>query len=345
MLLDPDTLDLSPCAQRVLAELPAELGAKLELPASQLELAGRPVRSLGELADGLASARRRLSGSLGDRAVPACAGVHPFAAGEGELNSGGRYERIAERYGSVARRQLVCALHVHVALDGAERALGVYNAMRAHLPELAALGANAPIHEGRDTGMASVRPLISGMLPRQGIPPAFESWEQLAAALAPLARAGAISDLGEWWWELRLHPRLGTVEVRVADAQTEPRDAAALAAFAAGLVLWLAERHDAGELREPPPSWLIAENRFSAARHGTRGRMIDLAGGRPVATAERLRQLLEEISPVICRHGGQAGLARAGELIERGGAERSREAFESGGAKAVALELAAGFLG
>jgi len=95
MLLDPETLDLAPCAQRVLAQLPGELGAKLELPASQLELAGPPVRSLGELADGLAHARRELSGSLDDRVVPACAGVHPFAAAEGALNRGGRYERIA----------------------------------------------------------------------------------------------------------------------------------------------------------------------------------------------------------------------------------------------------------
>ena len=344
MLLDPETLDLAPRAQSVLDELPAGLGAKLELPASQLELAGRPAASLEELAQGLADARRRMADALDGGAIPACAGVHPFAAGEGELNRGARYERLAERYGSVARRQLVCALHVHVALDGAERALAVYNAMRAHLPDVAALAANAPIHEGRDTGMASVRPAISGMLPRQGIPPAFACWEQLAAALARLVRAGAIADLGEWWWELRLHPRFGTIEVRVADAQTEPADAAAVAAFASGLVLRLAERHDAGELEAPVSGWLIAENRSSAARHGARGEMLDLASGRPVATTERLHGLLQEISPLVVSHGGGGHLGRVRELIERGGAERRREAFASGGAEAVARELAAGFL-
>ena len=82
-------------------------------------------------------------------------------------------------YGSAVRRQLICGLHVHVAVPGSERALAVYNAMRSYLPDVAALAANAPVYCGRDAGMASVRPIVAGVLPRQGVPPAYESWEEL----------------------------------------------------------------------------------------------------------------------------------------------------------------------
>ena len=343
MLLDPRTLDLAPRAAELIAAMPGI--AKLELPASQVELAGPPAASLATLAEQLAAGRRRLAAGLGERALPACAGVHPFASAEGELNRGGRYERLGEAYGSVARRQLVCALHVHVALDGADRSLAVYNAMRSHLPELAALAANAPVHLGADTGMASVRPLISGTLPRQGIPPPFADFQELAGALAWLMRSGRISAHGEWWWELRLHPRFGTLEVRVADSQTEAADAAAVAACAAGVALWLSARYDAGDLGAPGASWRIAENRFSAARHGVFGEMADPASGTAAATADRLHALLDEIAPFVAERGGSAHLGRARMLVESGGgAARQRAAFAAGGAPRLARELADSFL-
>ena len=148
----------------------------------------------------------------------------------------------------MARRQLVCALQVHVAVGGADRTLAVYNALREHLPELAALAANAPFHAGADTGLASIRPKISEGLPRQGIPPAFASWDELAAELRWGTTAGALPELALWWWELRPHLSHGTLELRVPDAQTTVAEAAAVAAVAHALVVRLAERHDAGEL-------------------------------------------------------------------------------------------------
>ena len=123
-------------------------------------------------------------------------------------------------------------LHVHVAIRGADRALAVYNALRSHLPELAALAANAPFYEGRDSGLASVRSRISGLLPRQGVPPALPSWDAYEEAL----RWCAFDDPRQWWWELRLHPVFGTVEVRVPDTQTTVADTAAVGAVVHALV-------------------------------------------------------------------------------------------------------------
>jgi carboxylate-amine ligase len=318
MLLDPETLDLAPVAADVFATHGGRL--KLELPASQAEVATAPARSVGEAIAELAAGRRALAEAAGDVARPAAAGAHPFAAPLGALNVGERYDGILADYGDVARAQLVCALQVHVALGSADRALAVYNALRGHLPELAALAANAPFHAGRDTGLASVRPLIGGLLPRQGVPPPIASWSAFAEMLR------WVGDPRRWWWELRPHPTFGTLEIRVCDTQTTVAEAAAVAAFAHALVAWLAERHDAGDRLGAPDSWRIAENRWSACRHGVDADLADLVTGERRPVRDLLRERLETLTPVAERIGCASELAEAHALAERNGAVRQRDA-------------------
>ena len=181
-------------------------------------------------------------------------------------------------------------------MRGADRALAVLNAVRSYLPDLAALAGNAPLHAGRDTGLASVRPEISGLLPRQGVPPAFSSWEAYADYLAWGRRGGLFPGEGEPWWEARGHDELGTIELRVPDAQTTADEAAGVLALGAGLIAWLAERHDAGEPLPVHDTIRIAENRWRALRHGL-GRLAArprqrraAARARPRARADRARR-------------------------------------------------------
>jgi glutamate---cysteine ligase / carboxylate-amine ligase len=322
MLLDPETLDLAPVAPGVLAAAADGAPLKLELPASQLEVVTPPAAEVPGAIAALAEGRCALLAAAEAGGVRvACAGAHPFAAAEGPLNEGERYDRIRELYGNVAHRQLVCALQVHVCVRGADRALAVHNALRSYLPDLAGLAANAPFHDGADTGLASIRPLIGTLLPRQGVPPALPSWEAFAGGLA---WAG---ENASWWWELRPHPILGTLELRVPDAQATVADAEAIASVAHALVAWLAERHDAGEELPVAESWRIAENRWSACRHGLTGTMLDLETGERGATAERVGALLDELEPAAKDIGCAAGLAKARELLTAGGgAARLREA-------------------
>jgi carboxylate-amine ligase len=344
MLLDPETGDLRHDARAALAELADDETFKLEMPASQLEIVTRPARSVPAAIAQLASARRRLAAALDGSVRPAVAGAHPFTAPEGRVNPGSRYKRVAHEYGTVARRQLVCALQIHVAVGGADRTLAVYNALRSHLPELAALAANAPFHAGADTGLASVRPQLCGMLPRQGIPPPIESWEAHAADLAWGRATGAMPDDSTWWWELRPHPRYGTLELRVPDAQTTVAEAAAVAATGHALVVWLAERHDAGDLRPPDPTWRIAENRWSAYGHGMLGTLADLRTGRPIPTAARIERLLDALVPVAQRLGCAGELERAHYLAARNGAERQRQIARDRGLRGLADWLAERYL-
>jgi glutamate---cysteine ligase / carboxylate-amine ligase len=331
MVLDAQTLDLAPRAPELLAKIGWGEAIKLELPASQLEIVTPPREEIPAIVADLGAGRARLRQAVAGRVKLLAAGAHPFAAPEGVLNREPRHERLEREYGRVARRQLVCGLHVHVGLRGAARVLAVYNAMRSHLPEIAALGANAPFRGGRDSGMASVRPLISGLLPRQGVPPAYASWEELASDLEWGERAGRLEGHRGWWWELRIHPQLGTLEVRVPDAQSTVADAAALVTTVCALVQRLAAAYDADELPGAVPAWRIGENRWSAARHGVDGTMLDLHSGRARPTRERLHELLEELRPFASRLGGDRHLDRAHELAERNGADRQREiAADSG---------------
>jgi len=332
LLLDPETHDLTPRATEVLERLGQRERFKPELPAAQLEIVTAPNAHLDGALGELAAGRRELIQAASGIARPATAGLHPFADPEVELSGLGSYEHTRTEYGRIARLQQVSALQVHVAVGGADRSLAVYNALRSYLPEIAALAANAPYLGGQDTGMASVRPKIGELLPRQGVPPAIGGWEEFAEALHWGAAAGNVHTPRTWWWELRPHPFHGTLEVRVPDAQTTMEDAAAVAAVVVVLVAHLAERHDAGQRLPVAPTWRIEENRWSAARHGTDGTLADLDTGERRPTRERLHALLEAI-----------GAETAEPLVQRGGYARQREVAAERGLPGLAQWLADGF--
>jgi carboxylate-amine ligase len=344
MLLDARTLDLAPRAHEVLAATGGDPRFKPELPAAQLEIAIPPAATVAEAAAALRGARHDIAGAAAPDARLAAAGAHPFAKLEGPVHPAPRYEALEAEFGAVIRHQLLFGLHVHVAVRPADRALAVYNAMRSYLPELAALAANAPYYAGRDTGLASVRPKIADILPRQGVPPEIPSWEALAGYLRWGLAAGAITEPGQWWFELRLHVRYGTVEVRVPDAQTTVADAAAVAAVVHALVARLAERHAAGETLDVAATWRIAENRWAACRRGVDARLADLATGEPHPARERLHALLDELGPTAARLGCAGELEDARGLVERNAALRQRAVAAERGLPGLVEWLAGRFL-
>jgi carboxylate-amine ligase len=344
MLLEPETLELAPRAGDVIAALDGDPRFKLELPASQVEILTTPARTVPEAATQLLDARRKLVERAGALVRPGGAGVPPLGSGIGELNRLETYAHTIEEYGPIARRQLVCALQVHVSVPGADRALAVYNAARSYLPWLAALAANGAFYKGHDSGLASVRPKLSELLPRQGVPPPISNWDEHAEALAWGAASTTFRSARTWWWELRPHPQFGTLEFRVPDAQATVADAAGIAAVAQALTAWLAERHDSGERLPVAASWRIEENRWSACRHGIEGTMADLGTGRPRSTRDGLGELIGTLAPVADRLGAGDSLGGAVKLSRCNGALVQRQVAADGGAIAVARSLAERFL-
>ena len=221
----------------------------------------------------------------------------------------------------------------------------MYNALRSYLPELLALSANAPFHAGEDTGLASVRPKIGEQLPRQGVPPVLDSWDQFEGALAWGARAGALPEPRVWWWELRPHPIHGTLELRVPDTQATVRESVAIVAVIHALAAWLAGRHDSGEKLPLAPTWRIEENRWAALRHGVHGQLADLETGERSATRDRLEALLGDLAPTAEALGCAGELAGALELARANGADRQRASAGDGpDLRAVVAGLADRFL-
>src|SRR5918997_2858771 len=203
-----------------------------------LELASDPHRTVGEAAAQLRRLRAGLATTVRELGLcAAVAGTHPIVRAEDvQVSPGARYQYLHSSLRELARREPTFALHVHVAVPDPELAVRALNGMRAHIPVLLALSANSPFTRGRDSGLASARTPVFQAFPRTGIPREFATYADYAEAVDVLMRCGAIPEPTFIWWDVRLQPRLGTLEVRVMDAQTRIRDTAALAALVQCLV-------------------------------------------------------------------------------------------------------------
>jgi carboxylate-amine ligase len=344
ILLDPETLVPLPEAPRAVDELGGGGRFRTEMPASQIEQVTGVHGSLPDALEELWSGRQQMAAVLEGFARLAGAALHPCCGPDGPLVQNERYRPIIAEYGPVARYEQVYGFHVHVGVRGAERALAVYNALRSFLPEVSALAGNGPFVGGEDSGLASVRPKLAEMLPRQGTPPIIPSFEYIEELTRWGSPSGAVPDATQLWWEARLHPRHPTIEVRCPDQQTTVRESAAVAAFVLSLVAWLCERYDAGEPLPVHDTVRVAENRWRALRHGLAGTLLDLDTGEPLDARERVLSRLDELSGVATRVGAAEQLDWARDLAAQNGTERQRALAAEHGLPAVVRHLADSFL-
>ena len=248
----------------------------------------------------------------------AVAGTHPLASWEDtEVSPGARYQFLYASMRELARREPTFALHVHVAVPDERAAVRALNGLREQLPLLLALSANSPFWQGRDSGLASARIPVFQAFPRTGTPRSFDSYEDYVEAVDVLIRCDAIPEPTFLWWDVRLQPRLGTIEVRIMDAQTRVRDTAALVALVQCLVRREALERD--DDREPIAPEVLEENRFLASRDGMDAKFVDPEAGRCVPVADKLAEALRTCAPhaewLRCRRE----LASVRALAERPG--------------------------
>jgi glutamate---cysteine ligase / carboxylate-amine ligase len=345
MLLDPDGWALANRVDDVLEALPAELAGHTapETHACVLELRSAPHTTVAGAALELGGLRERVDATLreelGLRA--AVAGMHPSAGRDAaELSTHPRYRDVAASTRALARREPTMAQHVHVAVPGEDMAVRALDGLRGDLPVILALSANSPYWLGRDSGFASMRTPVFSMFPRVGIPRRFGGYGEYVATVGALLRTRAIPDPGFVWWDARLQPRLGTVEVRVMDAQSRLLDVAALAAVVQSSV----RRHAEGRRRYVPPPELLAENRFLAARDGMDAQLIDerRSGGRRALRAA-LAELLEDCAGAAAELGCSAELDDAAALAAEPGYARQRRWAARHGVRGLPARLAAEF--
>jgi glutamate---cysteine ligase / carboxylate-amine ligase len=305
----------------------------LELASAQVEHVTAPFADLDEVARHLPAARADLLAATPGRAY-ASAGAHPLTPAITEVPDLPRYHRSLEVHAWATRQQLVSALQVHVAVGDADVALAVHDALRSHLPLLTALAAAAPVYDGADTGLASVRPLVMTLLPRQGIPPALGSWERYADLRRWMEAAG-VGGEGRLWWEVRLRPAYGTIELRSMDAQPTAGRSIALVALATCLVTWLAERARDGEPLPVHAPALLEENRWRALHRGAEAELHDLDTGEAAPVLARLGTLLESLAPTADRLGAGPHLEALLELARDPLHLRMREVAAAHGAEGL----------
>jgi carboxylate-amine ligase len=242
---------------------------------------------------------------------------------------------VAENLAGLLRNP-TCALHVHVSMPDPETAVRVYNAIRVDAPLLLALSANSPFWHGIDSGLASARTAIVRSYPRGGMARAFRDYEDFLSTARSLADVAEVEDYTYFWWDVRLQPRFGTVEVRIMDAQTSLDLTTGLIALVHGLAadaLWHPREvrlHDE----------VLQESSYRAARYGMDGRLPD-AEGRLRPVPELARDAIARVRPFLRERGGHEALAHIEDaLIHGNGAVRQRAAYARGGTRAVTEQLA-----
>lgn len=343
-LVDEHTGELVSRFDEVEEEVGPHAQVKAELLKSTLEVATHVHSSVPEAIEESRSLRRTILDAAAERGTRVVsAGTHPFSRYEHqEVTEAERYQALVESLQWVAQREVIFGLHVHVGLSTGAEALAVANALRTWLPELLALSANSPFWQGRDTGLASTRSKLFDAFPRSGIPPSFESFEDWQLAIERGRRLGFFEDETYVWWDLRLHPRLGTVEIRICDAQTRLASVAGIVALVQSLVAMLAEAHAAGRPLPVQPMMLISENKWRAARYGLDAKLVDLEHDTERSACEAVRELVERAAPYARRLGCADELAEVERLCRRGsGAAEQRATYErEGNLLAVVRSLA-----
>ena len=337
MLLDTETLDLVQHIDTVLAAMEGdELKARVapELMQSVLEIATPVCHSAGDVERELRKLRAYVQGHASDKSLRVgSAGTHPFSLFERQrITARDRYRALVDQMQYVARRELIFGLHIHVAVDDPDKAIQVLNGLLLDMSTLLALSASSPFWRGEPTGLASSRQMVFAAFPRSGPPPRFRDYADYAEVVGQLEKTGCIADYTHIWWDIRLHPKWGTIEVRICDAVSRLTDTVALTAYCQALVKHYSELYEAGKEIPTFHRILTTENKWLAARYGLEAPVMDLATGRRnrVPVAQIVRRRLKELEPHARELGSERELEGIRDILGRGnGSDQQLRVFNA----------------
>ena len=332
-IVDAVTGELVPKIEDVMARLPKPLAefVSYELFQSVLEIKTPPCATAADAERHL----RELRGRVGSWAAAcgaslASAGTHPFSRyRDQKVTKQERYTKVIETLRWVAEREVIFGQHVHVAVPDGEKAIEAHNRLSEQAPLLLALSANSPFWQNFDTGFESCRVKIFETFPRAGLPPAFPDWESFEGYVDLMVRSGAMDDYTYCWWDVRPHPNIGTIELRILDSQTNLKHTTSLAALTQCVV---AHALEVAEPKGPYNRDVTEENRWRASRHGMDAAFYDAVTDRTVPAREIARDLVERLTPHAQDLGCEAELEGVLEIVEGGtGSQRQREVYENSG--------------
>ncbi|MEZ5913156.1 MAG: carboxylate-amine ligase [Paracoccaceae bacterium] len=329
LLVDAKTLELAVAPDALMAACRAEMEGQVspEFLQCQIEIGTRVCADVGAAREDLRRLRACVARHAADHGLaPIAASCHPFADWKNQHHTDkDRYNDLRRDLGGVARRMLICGMHVHVGIPDEDLRIDLVNQLTYFLPHLLALSASSPFWQGDDTGLASYRLTVFDNLPRTGLPPRFSSWAEYQRSVGMLVAMGIIEDSSKIWWDLRPSSRFPTIEARICDVQPRLEATLSLAALIQCLtrMLWRLKREN--QRWRIYDNFLVAENRWRAQRYGVTGGLIDFGRREVVAVPELVGELLSLLAEDAEALGCTAELRGLSRIVETGtSADRQR---------------------
>ena len=263
--------------------------------------------------------------------APIAASTHPFARWQDQQHvAKERYEVIARDLQGVARRLLICGMHVHVGIADDDLRIDLLNQMVYFLPHLLTLSTSSPFWGGEDTGLKSYRLTVFDALPRTGLPDRYESYAEFERMAGQMVAAGLIEDATKLWWDMRPSARYPTLEMRIADVCTRLDDAVTVAAMTQCILSMLYRLRCNNQRWRIYPRILVDENRWRAQRYGVEGSLVDFGKGELVDFAGLVDELIDLVREDAERLDCVAELEHAREIAARGtSADRQLDVFRA----------------
>jgi carboxylate-amine ligase len=347
LLVNQETRDLAPePPPALLAKCEEALKGQVspEFLRSQIEVGTKVSASMGEAREELVKLRStigRIAGEFG--LAPIASSTHPFAKWQSQQHTDKeRYNVLAEDLQQVARRLVICGMHVHVGIEDDDLRIDLLGQAAYFLPHLLALSTSSPFWQGNRTGLKSYRLSIFDELPRTGLPHQFGSYSEYARTVELLVSAGLIEDATKIWWDLRLSARFPTLEMRITDVCPLIEDSVTIAALFRCVCRMLYRLRRQNQRWRYYPPFLVRENRWRAQRYGIERGMVDFGKSAIVPFAELMEELLELLAEDADCFGCTAEVARARDIVKDGtSADRQLARFEAvkelGGTEQAAL--------
>jgi carboxylate-amine ligase len=261
------------------------------------------------------------------------AGSHPFSAWmDQDITPSARYNKLVELMQDTARRIVTFGMHVHVGVDSGDKAVMVVDRLMRYLSTLLALSVNSPFWVGRRTGLHSQRIKIMEQLPAAGTPPFLRNYSEYCWVVNQSIQSGFINSIQEIWWDVRPHPRFGTVEVRIFDIPQNLEDALALTAMTQCLVAALSDQIDDGIYQHDIHPIVVRQNKWKACRYGMRAELIDPVTHKTIPVREMVFFLYEKLKPYAERLECMQELNHIITMVDHpSGSERQLQLFEENG--------------
>ncbi|MAG00438.1 MAG: carboxylate-amine ligase [Acidiferrobacteraceae bacterium] len=323
LLVDPETRDLAgdPPAT-ILEESRKRVGDQVtpEFLRSQIEVGTKVCTSISEATDELRSLRCCIRDVAQDHGLAMiAASTHPIADWDLQKHTEkDRYNLLAQSMQTVARRLLICGMHVHVGIEDDDLRIDLMNQIGYFLPHLLALSTSAPFWRGRETGLKSYRMAVWNELPRTGLPPQFDSYGEYRRLVTTLVNTGVIEDATKLWWDVRPSDKFPTLEMRMTDICTRMEDAICIAAFYRCELRMLWRLRWANQRWRQYDRFMVSENRWRASRYGTDEGLIDFGKGAIVPLPELLEELIALVREDAEFFDCVAEIEHARVILERG---------------------------